>query len=137
MRFLFIIGIITYALARATQQGSLFAERCSEVRHEWLANPNQIHFYGWFEPIGLAMMFMSLQYAVDANNACIYYAFIIPAYFVYWLPYALLYCHIRRKDWFNHNQMYEVGWIKTYLLNKPVSILYFIFSLLTILILWK
>ncbi len=137
MRFLFILGIITYALARATQQGSLFAERSNQPRHTWLANPNQIHFYGWFEPIGLAMMYFALMYRADDNNALIRYLFVVLAYFVYWLPYALLYCHIRRKDWFNHNQMYEVGWIKTYLLNKPVSVLYFILSLLTIILLWK
>jgi len=128
MIYLFIVGMIIYGLARATQQACIFMERNNEPRWHWLANPNQIHFYGWFEPIGL---FIAV-YVVGKYNPVWLPVFMFSAYFVYWLPYALLYCHLRRKEWFNHNQMYAVGWVKTYLLNKPVSIILFFIAIVSL-----
>ncbi len=136
MSLIFIFGMIIYGLARATQQASIFMERNNEPRWAFLANPNQIHFYGWFEPIGLTMSMICLSSLIYANKAIISLVILVLGYFVYWMPYALLYCYLRRKDWFSYNQMYEVGWIKTYLLNKPISIVLFWLASVAIVILW-
>lgn len=124
----FILGMLMYGLARATQQASIFMERNNEPRWIWLSTPAQIHFYGWFEPIGLFISFFVIRgYKIVPAlvTVCI-------GYFIYWLPYALLYCHLRRKDWFEHNQMYAVGTIRTYLLNKQMSYILFIIACITV-----
>ncbi len=123
---IFILGIIIYGLARATQQGSIFSERNREPRHKWLDMPNEIHFYGWFEPIGIFMATMAYTRIINAKNVLIWLVYPVLAYFIYWLPYALLYCHIRRKEWFSDGQMYLVGWIKTKLVSRKMSYVLFV-----------
>ncbi len=123
---IFILGIIIYGLARATQQGSLFSERNREPRHKWLDMPNEIHFYGWLEPIGIFMATMAYTLIIYSKNVLIWLAYPVLAYFIYWLPYALLYCHIRRKEWFSDGQMYLVGWIKTRLVSRRMSYVLFV-----------
>jgi len=123
---IFILGIIIYGLARATQQGCIFSERNREPRHKWLDMPNEIHFYGWFEPIGIFMATMAYTCIIGSKNTIIWLIYPVLAYFIYWLPYALLYCHIRRKEWFADGQMYLVGWIKTKLVSRKMSYVLFV-----------
>ena len=132
IKTLFIIGCITYGLARAIQQGSLFAERNREPRWKGIDMPNEIHFYGWFEPIGMVMATTSYMTLLNAKNVLLAVSFPVLAYFIYWLPYARLYCLIRRKDWFKPEQMYLVGWIKTKLVSKRMSYIMFFASIIAI-----
>ena len=126
LKTIFILGTIIYGLARATQQGSLFSERNREPRHKWMDMPNEIHFYGWFEPIGVIIATIAYMCLVQSKNVAITVSYPFLAYFLYWLPYALLYCHIRRKEWFSDGQMYLVCWIKTKLVSRTMSYVLFV-----------
>lgn len=129
MILLFIIGIIGYGFARATQQALIFMERNREPRHSWLDEPSEIHLAGWFEPICLILSATALTFIAQDN----FYKFLywIPAYFIYWLPYAETYCYLRRKDWFESGQIYTAGnFFRFRLLSKTASKLCFIFATL-------
>lgn len=130
---LFIIGLITYGLGRATQQASLFIARNNRIYPAWIDEPNEIHFFGWFEAIGLILSASSLIYEMLTKNNLWLILLWIPGYFIYWLPYALLFCYMRKKKWFAKGQLYRVWKIKVKLLTRTQSIIMFVISVITVL----
>jgi hypothetical protein len=123
---LFILGVIIYGLSRATQQASLFIARSNRQYPKWIDEGKEIHFFGWFEPIGLIIACTALSYKMFITNNTIYLLIWILGYFIYWLPYSFLYCYMRKKEWFSG--MYQIYGFKTKLLSKEMTVLTFILS---------
>lgn len=133
---LFVLGLIVYGCARATQQASLFIARQNRDYPEWIDESKEIHFYGWFEPAGIILASFGLTYNILYHNNYWLLLMWIPGYFIYWLPYALMYCWMRKKKWFNEGQYYLVWKIKTKLLSKKLSYIMFFVSII-IVIFWR
>jgi len=123
MLTLYVIGIVIYGIARGIQQSCIFNYRDGRVAGEWLDDASEIHFYGWFEPLGLVLGVLNL-YSWMQTHSIWWLTFFIPAtYILYWLPYGLMFCYNRNKLWFAPGQMYNVMGLKLPLLGKLESII--------------
>lgn len=131
---LFVIGIIMYGLGRATQQATIFMLRSSEELNPYLDESREIHLLGWLEPLGLLLAGISLGIDIGFSENYFLTFILLLAYFIYWLPYALLYCYLRKKVWFAEKQRYRIGifkhTIEIQLLDKTTSIIMFILAIL-------
>ena len=128
---LFILGLILYGLGRATQQASIFMPRAGQKPNPFLDESREIHLAGWLEPIGLIMASLPIGMQMYKHSYWYILMFVL-GYFIYWLPYALLYCELRDKLWFTYGQQYNIGigklWVKVRLLSKSESVIMFIVS---------
>ncbi len=127
--YLFMLGMIMYGLSRATQQALIFMHRDKQDIPEWIDEPGEVHLYGWIETLSLILSIFSLSYYVF-NVSYWFILAIIPAYCIYFLPYALLFNKMRCRKWFLPNQMYRFTIFdkefKTKLPNKLLAATLFI-----------
>ena len=102
-----MIGMIMYGLGRATQQALIFIHRDKQDIPEWIDEPGEVHLYGWIETLSLILAVFSLSYYVY-NYSFWYVLCIVPAYCLYYFPYALLFNRMRGRKWFLYNQKYKL-----------------------------
>ncbi len=106
---LFIVGLIVYGLSRAIQQALIFLHRDFDIIPEWVDESGEIHFWGYFEPIGLILAVCGAFPYVSNYGLLFGVSLVIMGYYIYWLPYAILFNRMRGRVWFLPMQVYSLS----------------------------
>jgi hypothetical protein len=122
MIWVYVLFLVVYGLARATQQSNIFIYKNGEDPLWWNDESKEIHFFGWFEPISLVISSMSIYNVLSGRSWIEWLLFAFASYWLYYLPYGLLYNYCRERKWFASGQVYNVLSIKVLLPTYRIAI---------------
>ena len=132
MVLVYLIAMVVYGLARATQQSVIFMFKNHETPPEWTDESKEIHFFGWFEPLSLSVASYVLLTRLSGHGFVNYIVFAFVSYFLYWYPYACLFNFIRGREWFLANKYQILGFTFTLLGEKMTAVMFYISVFYTI-----